>query len=94
MESGAIDPGHTSTQSSDWLSTIPSQYQSVAAKWAEQRGVIKITPVEQRQKFTYATIAYIADHQEEPKTQIFPIVDTPIPSKDLVCNNSCTLYIV
>lgn len=75
MESGAIDPGHTSTQSPDWLSTIPSEYRSVAAKWAEQRGVIKITPVEQRQKFTYATIAYIADHQEEPKTQIFPIVD-------------------
>lgn len=76
MESGAVEPGRgKSTQSPDWLSTIPSQYQSAAAKWAAQRGVIKITPIEQRQKFTYATIAYIADHQEEPKTQIFPIVD-------------------
>lgn len=75
MESGAVEPGHKSTQSSNWLSTVPEEYQSVAAKWAEQRGVVKITPIEQRQKFTYATIAYIADKQEEPKTQIFPIVD-------------------
>lgn len=75
MESGAVEPGRKSTQQSNWLSTIPEEYRSVATKWAEQRGVIKITPIEQRQKFTYATVAYIADKQEEPKTQIVPIVD-------------------
>ena len=78
MSSGAVEPGYKSTQSPDWLSTIPDSYKSSAAQWAAQRGVIKITPIEQRQKFTYATVAYIAEHQEEPKTQIFPIVDVQV----------------
>lgn len=73
MESGAVS--YKSTQNPNWLETIPEQYRSAASKWADQKGVIKITPIEQRQKFTYATVAYIADKQEEPKTQIFPIVD-------------------
>ena len=73
MEKGAVS--YKSTQKHNWLETIPDEYKSVAAKWADQRGVVKITPVEQRQKFTYATVAYIADKQEEPKTQIFPVVD-------------------
>lgn len=75
MQSGAIEPGYKSTQSHNWLETIPDVYKDQAREWSAQRGVIKITPIEQRQKFTYATVAYIANKQEEPKTQIFPIVD-------------------
>lgn len=78
MESGAIEPGHKSTQTSNWMSTIPDEYKEQAAEWAQQRGVIKITPIEQRQKFTYSTVAYIASNQSEPKTQIFPIVDVQV----------------
>lgn len=76
MASGAIM--YDSTQSHDWLSTIPSQYKGVAAKWEQQQGMLKITPLQQRQKFTYSTVAYIASKQEEPKTQIFPISDVSI----------------
>ena len=76
MESGAIM--YNSTQSHDWLSTIPAEYRDVAAKWENQRGMIKITPLQQRQKFTYATVAYIAAKQEEPKTQVFPISDVSV----------------
>ena len=75
MQSGAIEPGHKSTQSHKWLDTIPSAYRQQAAEWSAQRGVVKITPIEQRQKFTYSTVAYIAGQQSEPKTQIFPVVD-------------------
>lgn len=78
MKSGAIQPGYQSTQSHDWLEHIPEAYRNIAKEWASQRGVIKITPLEQRQKFTYATVAYIADKQEEPKTQIFPISDLQV----------------
>lgn len=78
MERGAIELGHKSTQSSNWLENIPDAYKESAAKWAAQQGVIKITPIEQRQKFTYSTVAYIAMKQEEPKTQIFPIVDVQV----------------
>lgn len=76
MESGAVEVA--STQEHDWMKTIPNEYKASAAQWAQQRGVIKITPIEQRQKFTYATVAYIAEHQEEPKTQIFPVVDVQV----------------
>ncbi len=75
MKSGAIEPGYKSTQSQNWLETIPTAYRKKAAEWSSQRGVIKVTPIEQRQKFTYSTVAYIADKREEPKTQIFPMVD-------------------
>lgn len=76
MESGAIR--HDSTQNNNWLNTIPVQYRNRASKWANQQGVMKITPVQQRQKFTYSTVAYIANKQEEPKTQIFPISDVNV----------------
>lgn len=76
MQSGAIM--WNSTQSHDWLKTIPSKYRDVASKWEKQRGMIKITPLQQRQKFTYATVAYIASKQEEPKTQVFPISDVSV----------------
>lgn len=78
MSSGAIAPGHKSTQSSSWLENIPTAYREQANRWASQQGVIKVTPIEQRQKFTYSTVAYIADHQEEPKAQIFPITDVQV----------------
>lgn len=73
MKSGAVQ--YKSTQNPKWMETIPAQYKSSAAKWASQRGVVKITPIEQRQKFTYSTVSYIASLQAEPKTQIFPVVD-------------------
>ena len=69
---------HDSTQSSNWLGTVPEQYQNRASKWQNQQGVMKITPVQQRQKFTYSTVAYIANKQEEPKTQVFPISDVNV----------------
>ena len=34
MESGVVM--HDSTQSQDWISTIPSKYRKVAEKWEEQ----------------------------------------------------------
>ena len=76
MQSGAIM--YNSTQSQDWLSTIPSKYREVADKWQNQAGMLKITPLQQRQKFTYSTVAYIASKQEEPKTQVFPISDVSV----------------
>ena len=76
MSSGAIM--YDSTQSHDWLSTIPEEYKGVADKWQKQQGVIKITPLQQRQKFTYSTVAYIASNQAEPKTQIFPLTDLSV----------------
>lgn len=76
MQSGAIK--YDSTQTSNWLSTIPSKYKKVAKKWMNQNGMLKITPIQQRQKFTYSTVAYIAAKQEEPKTQIVPISDVSV----------------
>ena len=76
MELGAIE--HNSTQDRNWLGTIPGQYQNKASKWQNQAGVMKITPVQQRQKFTYTTVTYIANKQEEPKTQVFPISDVNV----------------
>lgn len=76
MESGAIM--YNSTQTQDWLSTIPKRYKKAANKWMSQNGMLKITPLQQRQKFTYSTLAYIASKQEEPKTQIFPISDVSV----------------
>lgn len=76
METGAIN--YDSTQNKDWLSTIPEQYQGVANQWQNQQGVVKIIPVQQKQKFTYSTVAYIATKQEEPKTQVFPISDVSV----------------
>ena len=76
MEKGAVN--HDSTQNSNWLDTIPSQYKQLASAWSDQQGMLKITPKKQRQKFTYSTVAYIADDQREPKTQIFPISDVNV----------------
>lgn len=76
METGAIM--YNSTQTQDWLSTIPKKYYKTAKKWMNQNGMLKITPLQQRQKFTYSTVAYIASKQEEPKTQIFPISDVSV----------------
>lgn len=76
MQSGAVNKD--STQDSNWMNTVPEEYRAQAAKWSNQQGVMKITPKNQRQKFTYATIAYIADKQQEPKTQIFPISDLKV----------------
>ena len=76
MESGAIK--HNTTQQQNWLGTVPEQYRALASRWAEQQGMVKIVPVQQRQKFTYSTVAYIASKQAEPKTQVFPISDVSV----------------
>lgn len=76
MENGAVN--HDSTQKSNWLDTIPSQYKQLASAWSDQQGMLKITPKKQRQKFTYSAVAYIAYDQREPKTQIFPISDVNV----------------
>ena len=76
MESGAIN--YKSTQEEKWIDTIPKQYKSIASKWQNQQGMIKIIPVAQKQKFTYSTVAYIATKQEEPTTQVFPISDVSV----------------
>ena len=76
MESGAIN--YKSTQEKKWIDTIPKQYKSIASKWQNQQGMVKIIPVAQKQKFTYSTVAYIAVKQEEPKTQVFPISDVSV----------------
>ena len=76
MQSGAIM--YNSTQSQDWLGTIPKKYKKTAKKWANQKGMLKIIPIQQRQKFTYSTVAYIASKQEEPKTKIVPISDVSV----------------
>lgn len=77
MQSGAVND-YESTQSSNWISTVPSKYRQQAITWASQKGMVKITPIKQKQKFTYTTIPYIAEHQEEPKAQIFPITDLQV----------------
>jgi len=76
MESGS---GYwESTQDSDWIHGVPAEYRIKASAWSNQQGMLKIIPKAQRQKFTYATVAYIADMQQEPKTQIFPISDVNV----------------
>lgn len=76
MESGAIN--YSSKQLSNWYENIPDIYKNVAYKWANQQGMMRIIPIVQKQKFTYSTLAYIADKQEEPKTQTFPISDVSV----------------
>ena len=76
MESGAIN--YNSTQDKNWLNTIPAEYRELANKWASQQGMIKVVPVQQKQKFTYSTVSYIASKQEEPKVQVFPICDVSV----------------
>ena len=76
MEDGAIK--YNSTQDKNWLHTIPAEYRELANKWASQQGMIKVVPVQQKQKFTYSTVSYIASKQEEPKVQVFPICDVSV----------------
>lgn len=76
MQSGAIK--YDSTQSPNWLSTVPQQYQEKAVAWSNNQGILEIIPKQQRQKFTYSTIAYIAKHTNEPKTQRIPISDVSV----------------
>jgi hypothetical protein len=76
MESGAVK--YDSTQAQDWYANVPKKYMSTARRWANQQGMMRITPIQQRQKFTYSTVAYIASKTEEPKTQTFPISDVNV----------------
>ena len=76
METGATN--HNSTQNPHWLNTIPAEYRTLANKWASQQGMVKIVPIQQKQKFTYSTVSYIASKQAEPKTQIFPVTDVTV----------------
>lgn len=76
MESGAIK--YDSTQNQDWYQNVPKIYMDTARRWANQQGMMRITPIQQRQKFTYSTLAYIASKTEEPKTQTFPISDVNV----------------
>lgn len=78
MESGAIKGGYKSTQAANWYSNIPEQYKAIAERWGNQQSMLRIIPIEQRQKYTYSTVAYIANKTEEPKTQTFPICDVNI----------------
>ena len=73
MESGAIN--YDSTQSPNWLATVPEQYRVKANQWSENQGICEIIPMTQQQKFTYTTVTYIAHNTQEPKTQRFPISD-------------------
>ena len=71
MESG--DTYREYEGETNWLDTVPEKYAEKAKAWSNQQSMLKITPRIQRQKFTYSTIAYIADMQQDPKVQIFPI---------------------
>lgn len=76
MQSGALT--YDSTQSPNWLSTVPERYRRKALAWSNNQGILEIIPKQQRQKFTYATVAYIAQHTSEPKTQRIPISDVSV----------------
>lgn len=76
MQSGAVE--NESTQDSNWFAGIPEEFKDRASAWANQQGMLKITPKLQRQKFTYSTVAYIANNDKEPKVQIFPISDVNV----------------
>ena len=76
MQSGAIT--YNSTQSPNWMATVPAQYREKAARWSDNQGICEIIPIQQRQKFTYSTITYIAKMTQEPKTQRFPISDVSV----------------
>ena len=76
MSSGSIK--HDTNQSSNWFEHVPEIYKSTAYNWSNQQGMLKIIPIQQRQKFTYTTVAYIAHKTQEPKTQIFPISDVNV----------------
>lgn len=76
MESGSIK--FDSTQSPNWLSTIPDRYRKKAIQWSANQGILEIIPRQQRQKFTYTTVTYIAHNSSEPKTQRIPISDVSV----------------
>ena len=77
MQSGAIQ--HDSQEKDKkWMDNIPEAYRGTAYNWSNQQGMLKITPLQQRQKFTYTTVAYIAHKTQEPKIQIFPISDVNV----------------
>ena len=76
MQDGAIT--YNSTQSPNWLATVPNAYRNKAIEWSANQGILEIIPVQQRQKFTYSTVAYIAKHTIEPKTQRIPISDVSV----------------
>ena len=76
MESGAIK--YNSTQSPNWLNNVPLMYRKKALEWSNNQGILEIIPLQQRQKFTYSTIPYIARHTAEPKTQRIPISDVSV----------------
>ena len=76
MESGYTE--RDSMQPHIWEQTFPARYRKKAAKWANNQGILEITPRQQRQKYTYSTIAYISKNQNEPKTQRFPISDVTV----------------
>lgn len=76
MSEGAIQ--RDSDQNPNWIQTVTPKYQYKAYNWQKQQGMLKIIPLQQRQKFTYSTVAYIASKQEQPKTQVFPVSDVSI----------------
>ena len=78
MASGSIEGGRPSTQEPEWMKTVPIEYRKKVEEWSNMQGIMEITPREQRQKFTYSTVAYIADNNKEPKTQRFPISDVSV----------------
>ena len=49
MKSGAIKSD--TSQNQNWYENIPDVYKSTAYNWLNQQGVMKVTPLQQRQKF-------------------------------------------
>ena len=56
-------------------SSVPSAYKSQFRQWANQQGVMKIVPHQQKQRFSYSNIAYIAEGLDAPVPQIVPIAN-------------------
>lgn len=60
---------------SSYDNSVPSAYKSQFRQWANQQGVMKIIPHQQKQRFSYSNIAYIAEGMDSPVPQIVPIAN-------------------
>lgn len=61
-----------------WGSDIDSAYKNSAQVWQNQRGMMKIIPTQQIQRFTNTTMAYAANGMPDPIAQIIPIANVSL----------------
>ena len=62
----------------NWGADIDTKYKSSAQIWQNQRGMMKIVPVRQIQRFTVTSMAYAANGMPDPLAQVIPIANVSL----------------